>query len=694
MSFKKKIVPLLFLIICLAPFFFVSGESPAGFDLEVTWPRAPLPVEGEYIQPNEGIRLHELAAYFYSWGVGIAALLAFGMLIFAGINYITAAGDPQKISETTEKITKTLLGLILVLSSFIVLNIINPQLTEMRPVEDLLREMDFEIRGIDISVMEEPACEFVLLYSGEEFTGRETIRLVDTEEATPHVVNSIKGYRQMTGTEIDNYRSDEIGDALREIRGEIGKMEEFDNLQEILQEAEEVSSINSFGDLDVFLEYAREEAFFDEEKILRWENMSKNPDFPNRSPEGRDIRKEEGNYYIQGNSCLVTPYKASSTLWGTHLCGKDLGVIFVPSLGVRNEDEVRRDFFPGKKEEDISCLYIENIGKDSWGGGIGDIETPPALELGEWVCGGLDPEADYANPCSEEGVSVVEDEEKWEPFCGLPPPPDLSQYPSVAEKVLDIKSPLEYETYEGDGIVYNSEEGFFVEDLREFYEIVGVTDLPGVESKADYLVQKGHFKCPIIKEEETYLPFMGLWCCYAKAPTGVPYGSPVKNGTITAPFGGNHIGIDIASGEGAPIYATAAGQVSLVATDNNRGLHVRIDHGEGYVTQYVHLLNTSVVVGDYIKRGQQIGGMGGRPSGGTRNAVLNWLSQGRPRPPGCPGAASGAPLSIAAGCSTGVHLHYDVIKNGVHQNTNLTKYGVCGNLPCTSGQTTGPVASD
>jgi len=187
-----------------------------------------------------------------------------------------------------------------------------------------------------------------------------------------------------------------------------------------------------------------------------------------------------------------------------------------------------------------------------------------------------------------------------------------------------------------------------------------------------------------------------LWCCYEEMPTGVPYGSPVKDGTITALFGGNHIGIDIGSYEGAPIYSTAPGQVSFVGSDNNRGLYVRIDHGEGYTTQYVHLLNTSVSEGEHVKRGQKIGGMGGRPSGGTRNAVIAWLNQGRPRPPGCPGAASGEALSVAAGCSTGVHLHYDVIKNGTHQNTNLTKYGVCGyNVPCThSGQATGPVASD
>ncbi len=46
--------------------------------------------------------------------IALSALLAVGMIIYAGIKYILAAGDDKKIEEATKNIVYTLIGLVIV----------------------------------------------------------------------------------------------------------------------------------------------------------------------------------------------------------------------------------------------------------------------------------------------------------------------------------------------------------------------------------------------------------------------------------------------------------------------------------------------------------------------------------------------------------------------------------------------------
>jgi len=72
-----------------------------------------------------------------------------------------------------------------------------------------------------------------------------------------------------------------------------------------------------------------------------------------------------------------------------------------------------------------------------------------------------------------------------------------------------------------------------------------------------------------------------------------------------------HSGIDFAAPTGTPIYATADGVVSVVASSyGGYGKEVRIDHGYGYVTLYAHMSRFNVKPGQKVKRGQCIGYVG------------------------------------------------------------------------------------
>jgi murein DD-endopeptidase MepM/ murein hydrolase activator NlpD len=107
--------------------------------------------------------------------------------------------------------------------------------------------------------------------------------------------------------------------------------------------------------------------------------------------------------------------------------------------------------------------------------------------------------------------------------------------------------------------------------------------------------------------------------------------------TLEPSYGGYahfHLGVDIANSQGTPIAAAAAGTVIYAGwTDAGYGNMVEIDHGNGLVTIYGHMMTTPVVkVGQTVFQGQLIGYMG------------------------------------TTGNSTGPHLHFGVQKNGSWDN--------------------------
>jgi len=97
-----------------------------------------------------------------------------------------------------------------------------------------------------------------------------------------------------------------------------------------------------------------------------------------------------------------------------------------------------------------------------------------------------------------------------------------------------------------------------------------------------------------------------------------------------------HEGMDIANAMGTVVLAPANGIVSRVDRENGLGKNITINHGYGILTKYGHLSETYVHVGKRVKRGEKIAAIGN------------------------------------TGRSTGPHLHYEIVVNGV--NINPEKY--------------------
>ena len=93
------------------------------------------------------------------------------------------------------------------------------------------------------------------------------------------------------------------------------------------------------------------------------------------------------------------------------------------------------------------------------------------------------------------------------------------------------------------------------------------------------------------------------WPCAARGITS-PFG------TRTDPFTHvqtSHSGIDINAGYGAPIYACASGTVTSATYSSIFGYHVRINHGNGFLTLYGHMTRYTVHAGQQVSKGEIIG---------------------------------------------------------------------------------------
>ncbi len=87
-----------------------------------------------------------------------------------------------------------------------------------------------------------------------------------------------------------------------------------------------------------------------------------------------------------------------------------------------------------------------------------------------------------------------------------------------------------------------------------------------------------------------------------------------------------HRGVDYHAKEGTPILAANAGTVVLAQELFYEGNCVIIDHGEQFMTLYMHLSHIQVSEGEKVREGQQIGlsGATGRATGPHLHVAVRW----------------------------------------------------------------------
>ncbi len=128
---KKVFLIFIFSFILISAFNFILPEdsslevlAAAARKLEVQYPELP------GVTPPSTIKtaLPEYLRYFFTFSIFIAGILVFGVMILGGVRYLTSAGAPAAMADAKDQITSGILGLIIILASFLILNTINPQL--------------------------------------------------------------------------------------------------------------------------------------------------------------------------------------------------------------------------------------------------------------------------------------------------------------------------------------------------------------------------------------------------------------------------------------------------------------------------------------------------------------------------------------------------------------------------------------
>jgi murein DD-endopeptidase MepM/ murein hydrolase activator NlpD len=122
----------------------------------------------------------------------------------------------------------------------------------------------------------------------------------------------------------------------------------------------------------------------------------------------------------------------------------------------------------------------------------------------------------------------------------------------------------------------------------------------------------------------------------------LPTRRPIAGGELSSPFGNRidplnggrafHAGLDFSAPHGTTIVAAAGGSVAYAGFRADYGWTVEIDHGNGLATRYAHASRLLVAAGALVMPGERIALVG------------------------------------STGRSTGPHLHFEVLRDGVQVN--------------------------
>lgn len=192
--------------------------------------------------------------------------------------------------------------------------------------------------------------------------------------------------------------------------------------------------------------------------------------------------------------------------------------------------------------------------------------------------------------------------------------------------IADI--PFETE-YEYSSALYNDQQSIRKKGIPGETEIVAK-----VEKHNGIEVAKEILKETILSNPITQIVVKGTKEPPPKKGTGT-FIMPTR-GTLTSRFGQRwgrlHKGIDLAANTGTAIKAADGGTVTYAGWKGTYGYMVEIDHGGNFKTRYAHCSKIYVKQGDKVYQGQTIAAVGN------------------------------------TGNSTGPHLHFEVLKNGVPQD--------------------------
>ncbi len=208
---------------------------------------------------------------------------------------------------------------------------------------------------------------------------------------------------------------------------------------------------------------------------------------------------------------------------------------------------------------------------------------------------------------------------------------DAGAHPSLAGAIVDVLSTqVDFYKEQRPGDTFR----VLVEEERLGDEFLGYGPVLALEYDGVKAGRKRFFRFRAGKSDPTYYDEKGI-----SVPRSV-IAVPLHYTRISSPFGMRyhpvlkrkklHNGVDFAAGHGTPVWACAAGEITVAAFRGANGNLVGIDHGDGLHSYYAHLSRFA----RGIRRGVEV----------RRKQVIGYVG--------------------STGRSTGPHLHFGLKKHG------------------------------
>lgn len=179
----------------------------------------------------------------------------------------------------------------------------------------------------------------------------------------------------------------------------------------------------------------------------------------------------------------------------------------------------------------------------------------------------------------------------------------------------------------------------------EYEKLIDAAEAEAKDLASDIADKKEEYDAALREEQESSKPSSGSSKPTAKddyVHSDAKWLVPCKYTRFSSAYGWRvhpvykdwrfHYGVDLGGPKGTPIKATRSGKVTLATYNSSAGYYVKIDHGDGFVSIYMHMTHYIVKKGDKVEAGDVIGYMG------------------------------------STGTSTGSHLHFGITYKGNYVN--------------------------
>jgi len=131
---KNKTFLLSFCLFFLfANFYFVTAAN-VEFVPQIGIPGSEVFRAGEKVEISSGSIIAYLSD-IYKWSVGAIAIIAVIMIMIAGFQWMTAAGNASALGQARSRINSSLIGLLLAIGAYSLLNFVNPSLVYLRTLD-------------------------------------------------------------------------------------------------------------------------------------------------------------------------------------------------------------------------------------------------------------------------------------------------------------------------------------------------------------------------------------------------------------------------------------------------------------------------------------------------------------------------------------------------------------------------------